>query len=60
MDIDRARACKLLFGKHKDKPLSEVPLGYLRWLEAEGIRSDYLREAVEAVLAAEDKDEAPF
>lgn len=28
---------KVLFGKHKGKPLTEIPLDYLQWLESEKI-----------------------
>ena len=28
---------KILFGKHKGKPLTDIPLEYLQWLESEKV-----------------------
>jgi uncharacterized protein (DUF3820 family) len=41
---------KMPFGKHKGKPLREVPKDYLRWLQAECKLSASMREAIEQVL----------
>lgn len=30
--VEQARSHKLTFGKHKGKPITIVPSGYLRWL----------------------------
>src|SRR5262245_14711934 len=42
----------LPFGKHKDKPLSEVPTAYLTWLARECKLSSGLRQAIAAELAS--------
>ena len=39
------------FGKHKDVPLDEVPLAYLRWLKENVKLYGWLAEAVDAVLS---------
>ena len=37
---------KMPFGKHKGKPLEEIPVDYLRWLYYEADIRDDLYEAV--------------
>ena len=39
------------FGKHKDKPLSGIPHGYLKWVLRECNLRDDLRADIQAVLS---------
>ena len=60
LTMESSEACKALhegwlpvleFGKHKGKPLAEVPEDYLRWLlRTEAIRDVDVRKAVRAIL----------
>lgn len=38
------------FGKHKGKPLSEVPIDYLSWLHERGGLDAELQAAIESVF----------
>lgn len=39
---------RMLFGKHKGKPLSVIPAGYLRWLQENAALKGWLKIAVDA------------
>jgi len=41
---------KMPFGKHKDKELTELPRGYLRWLRGQDWVSGWLAQAVDEAL----------
>ena len=41
---------KMPFGKHKDKELTEIPKGYLRWLRQQDWLSGWLAQAVDEAL----------
>lgn len=45
--IEKLITSKMVFGKHKDKPLSEVPISYLSWLERETEVTPYIRKIFE-------------
>jgi uncharacterized protein (DUF3820 family) len=38
------------FGKHRDKPLNEIPKGYLRWVLNTCTLNDALRRDIQCVL----------
>jgi len=53
---------KMPFGKHKDKDLTEIPKGYLRWLRSQDWVAGWLAQSVDEVLngnPAVDGQEAP-
>ena len=41
---------KMPFGKHKDKEVSEIPRGYLRWLRRQDWLGGWLEQAVDEAL----------
>ena len=41
---------KMPFGKHKDKELTEIPRGYLRWLRQQDWLGGWLARAVDEAL----------
>ena len=41
------------FGKHRDKPLDQIPRGYLRWVLRECELSPSLQEDIQAVVAGQ-------
>ena len=41
---------KMPFGKHKDRELTELPRGYLRWLRQQDWLGGWLAQAVDEAL----------
>jgi hypothetical protein len=44
---------KMPFGKHKDKELTEIPRGYLRWLRSQDWVAGWLANGMDQVLNGE-------
>jgi len=47
---------KLTFGKYKDQDTTDVPLGYLKWLEEQDWLSDSLRDECNYEIARREGD----
>jgi uncharacterized protein (DUF3820 family) len=47
--LERALAFVMPFGKHKDKPLGELPPGYLMWV-AENLQNDKIRALAQLIV----------
>jgi len=50
---------KMPFGKHKDKELTEIPKGYLRWLRTQDWVGGWLANAVDQVLDGKPQEPEP-
>lgn len=46
-NVKRQRVPSMLFGKHKGKPLTQVPTGYLQWMQRECTLRPWFKAAVD-------------
>jgi superfamily II DNA or RNA helicase len=49
-NVKKGRVPAMLFGKHKGKPLNQIPLGYLKWVARECKVKPWFKAAVESEI----------